>query len=128
MKRWFFVPALALVAASCQDLNESAMGPEESASVPSFSHTEPVTSCLDLADHPPADDTPQLSPCDGRLNGGTDGFFFLPSLVANPGISDPLVTGLASFLRVEAVNISCPAGADCSDPGAISAVAEGTGS
>ena len=128
MKRWLLVPALALVAASCQDMNESTVGPEEQASGPSFSHTGPVTSCLDLADHPPSADTAQLSPCDGRLNGGTDGFFFLPSLVANPGVSDPLVTGLASFLRVEAVEIDCPAGADCSYPGVISAVAEGTGS
>ena len=79
MKRWLLVPALALVAASCQDLNESAMGPDEQASAPSFSHSGPVTSCLDLADHPPSDDTAQMSPCDGRLNGGTDGFFFLPS-------------------------------------------------
>ena len=123
MKRWFAVPALALAAASCQDMNDSTVGPEDSASVPSFSYTA-VSSCLDLADDPSS----VMSPCDGRLNGGTDGFFFLPSLVANPGIGDPLVTGLASFLRVEAVNISCPAGAVCSDPGAISAVAEGTGS
>ncbi|MGB5676141.1 MAG: hypothetical protein WBO43_16540, partial [Gemmatimonadota bacterium] len=128
MKRWLLVPALALVAASCQDLNESTVGPEEQASAPSFSHTGPVTSCLDLADHPPSADTPQMSPCDGRLNGGTDGFFFLPSLVANPGVGDPLVTGLASFLRVEAVNIDCPTGEDCSDSGVISPVAEGTGS
>ena len=128
MKRWLLVPALALVAASCQDLNESAVGPEKQASVPSFTHTGPVTSCLDLADHPPTGGTPQLSPCDGRLNAGLDGFYFLPSVVANPGVSDPLVSGLASFLRVEAVNIECPAGEDCSDAGTISAVAEGTGS
>ena len=128
MKRWLLVPVLALVAASCQDMNDSTAGPEEQTSVPSFSHTGPVTSCLDLADHPPSSVTPQLSPCDGRLNGGTDGFFFLPSLVANPSVSDPLVTGLASFLRVDAVNIDCPTGEDCSNPGTISAVAEGTGS
>lgn len=128
MKRWLLVPALALVAASCQDLNESAVGPEESASIPSFSHTGPVGSCLDLADHPPSEETPQMSPCDGRLNGGTDGFFFLPSLVANPGVGDPLVAGLAPFLRVQVVNIDCPEGASCADPGVISAIEEGTGS
>jgi hypothetical protein len=135
MKRWLLVPALALVAASCQDLNESAMGPEETTSIPLFSHTGPVNGCLDLADHPPvvgnvydSGATPQQSPCDGRLNGGLDGFFLLPSLVANPGVSDPFVAGLASFLRVEAVNIVCPVGASCSNPGVLSAVAEGTGS
>jgi hypothetical protein len=126
MKRWLLVPVLALAVAACQDFNESVMGPEDLA--PSFSHTGGVTSCLDLADHPPSAETPQLSPCDGRLNGGLDGFFFLPSLVANPNISDPLITGLAAFLRVEAVVIDCPTGEDCSSPGEISAVVEGTGS
>lgn len=124
MKRLFLVATLAFVAASCQDLNESAMGPEASTTGPSFSHSGAADSCLDLADHASS----VSSPCDGRLNGGLDGFFFLPSLVANPSVSEPLVTGLASYLRVEAVNISCPAGADCSDPGTVSAVAEGTGS
>jgi hypothetical protein len=122
MKRWLLVPALALVAASCQDMNESTMGPEEQASAPSFSHSGLETSCLDLADHP-------QSPCDGRLNGGRDGFYFLPSLVANPGLSDPLVTGLAPYLMVEAVNIFCPSGDDgCGNDGTMSAVEEGTGS
>ena len=127
MKRWFFVPALALVAASCQDLNESAMGPNGSAANSSFSYSATAGSCLDLAGTYDPNARPPQSPCDGRLNGGLAGFYFLPSLVANPDVSDPLVTGLAPFLRVEAVNVSCPA-VNCSDAGAISAVAEGTGS
>ena len=84
MKRLLLVPALAFVSASCQDLNESATGPQEAASIPSFSHEAPPGTCLDLADHKPltpgggyASDVSQ-SPCDGRLNGGTEGFFFLP--------------------------------------------------
>jgi hypothetical protein len=126
MKRWLLVPVLALAVASCQDFNESVMGPENLA--PSFSHTGVVESCLDLADHPPSAETPHLSPCDGRLNGGLDGFFLLPSLVANPNVTDPLITGLAAFLRVEAVVIDCPTGEDCSELGEISAVVEATGS
>jgi hypothetical protein len=128
MKRWLLVPALALVAASCQDLSESALGPDESSSIPAFGLTGEAESCLDLADHPPG--TPQQSPCDGRLNGGRDGFYFLPSLVANPGVSDPLVTGLAPYLMVEAVNISCPSDDPdgCGNDGTMSAVEEGTGS
>lgn len=133
MKRWLLVPALALVAASCQDLSESTTGPEESASIPAFSHTGPVSGCLDLADHPPLDGNGDYdgsvsqSPCDGRLNQGSTGFFFEPSLVSNPGISDPGVPGLAPYLRVEAVNIVCPVGASCADPGAMSTVSGDSG-
>jgi hypothetical protein len=126
-KRWLHIPVLALAVASCQDFDKSVTGPGGSDLAPLFSHTGSVTSCLDLADHPPSAETPQLSPCDGRLNGGLDGFFLLPSLVSNPNVTDPLVTGLAAFLRVEAVVIDCPTG-DCSDPGQIAAVVEGTGS
>lgn len=124
MKRWLCVPVLALTVASCQDFNETVTGPEESDWAPSFSHIGTEPWCLDFAD----DAETQLSPCDGRLNGGLDGFFFLPSLVSNPNVTDPLVAGLAPYVRVEAVVIDCPAGEDCSDPGDISAVVEGTGS
>lgn len=98
MKRWLLVPALALVAVSCQDLNESAMGPEESTSSPLFSHTGAAGTCLDLADHPPVDEngydagaTPQQSPCDGRLPAGftgTEGFLFLSPTTGSPSITE----------------------------------------
>ena len=92
MKRWLLVPALALVAASCQDLNESTMGPEESSSIPTFSHVGDAQSCLDLADHAPADGSaaPQQSPCDGRLPAdfaGTAGFYFLSPTTGSPPLA-----------------------------------------
>ncbi|MEJ2207086.1 MAG: hypothetical protein P8170_23645, partial [Gemmatimonadota bacterium] len=93
MKRWLPLTIVALAVAACQDGNESMTGPEASDLVPSFTHTG-VESCVG-------------SPCDGRF-GGTHGFYFLPSLVSNPNVTDPLVTGLAPFLRVEAVVIDCP--------------------
>jgi hypothetical protein len=104
---------VALAFTACQDGNDSVTGPEASDLAPSFSHTG-VESCTG-------------SPCDGRF-GGTHGFYFLPPLVSNPGVTDPLVTGLAPFLRVEAVAIDCPVVGGCSDPGDISAVVEGLGS
>ncbi|MDP2482457.1 MAG: hypothetical protein Q8W45_04160, partial [Candidatus Palauibacterales bacterium] len=124
MRKWWLVTALALVATSCQDFNESATGPVESTSAPLFSHNGPENGCLGQADNYDSG----TSPCDGRLNDGLIGFYFEPSLVSNPGISDPGVPDLAPYLRVEAVNIGCPQGANCSDPGAISPVSGDSGS
>lgn len=42
-----------------------------------------------------------ISPCDGRLNGGTPGFYFLPSLTANPGDTGEFFPGALPFLVAE---------------------------
>jgi len=135
MKRWLLVPALALVAASCQDMNESATGPQESSSIPTFSHVGDPQSCLDLADHAPADGSaaPQQSPCDGRLPAGftgTAGFYFLSPTTGSPTITETFQSGLASVLAVTVENTFCPIAGEpdgCSDA-TLPAVTEGTDS
>ncbi|MCL7957431.1 MAG: hypothetical protein M8843_05410 [marine benthic group bacterium] len=101
---------LSVAALACTENSNDALGPSEAeldpvtVPEPSFAYMA-GDSCLDFAFSATPGDG---SPCDA-FNGrnGLPGFYFLPSLVGNPGASGELQSGLAADLVVQAVPFDC---------------------
>ena len=107
---------LSVAALACTENSDDAFGPSEAeldpvtVPDPSFSYMAGASCLDDLLTAPPTDS----SPCDAA-NGrnGFPGFYFLPSLVGNPGVSGDLQSGLADDLIVEVVPYTCTSGPGC---------------
>jgi hypothetical protein len=115
---------LSVAALACTENSNDALGPSEAeldpvtVPEPSFSYMA-GSSCRDAYADAPSDiaevERPNVSPCDAVNGvGGLEGFYFLPSLVGNPGVSGDLQSGLAADLIVEAVPdpSTCAVGVD----------------